>query len=291
VPQVFKVLGAVVAPTSLVLGLLFYFGRVHATTLTEHFGVNVTALDLTFNDHLIRSVDAAGIPVVIVLGLGLLVLWLHQVLVGIRRDAVRRRVLRTLVPVAIGTGAVLVTVAMADLVGVWRIGIPEGRGLGLAVGVLLLAYAVHVIRLLRSGRRASAAPRQVLDAVAVAQGCVVFALVSIGLFWAVAGYAGGVGRQRAEQIAATLVHMPETVLYSAEDLSLRGPGISTVPCGDEAAYRYRYTGLVLLLQSGSQYLLLPEAWTGRYGRAILIPRDEAVRLEFGQPGLAVEPTC
>jgi hypothetical protein len=54
-----------------------------------------------------------------------------------------------------------------------------------------------------------------------------------------------------------------------------------VRCKDpQAGYRFRYDGLRLLPQSGDQYLLLPATWSRRNGVAILIPRNDSLRLEL-----------
>ena len=47
-----------------------------------------------------------------------------------------------------------------------------------------------------------------------------------------------------------------------------------------SAYPYRYTGLKLILQSGGQYLLLPVQWHKAGGAALVLPRTDALRLEF-----------
>jgi hypothetical protein len=52
-------------------------------------------------------------------------------------------------------------------------------------------------------------------------------------------------------------------------------------CGPrEAAYRFRYEGLKLLLRAQDHYFFLPEAWSPSQGAAIVIPQSDAVRLEF-----------
>ena len=52
-------------------------------------------------------------------------------------------------------------------------------------------------------------------------------------------------------------------------------------CKDpQAGYRFRYDGLKLLPQSGDQYLLLPATWSRRNGVAILVPRNDSLRLEL-----------
>ena len=48
-----------------------------------------------------------------------------------------------------------------------------------------------------------------------------------------------------------------------------------------------------MLQSGNQYLILPEGWTPGNGVAILMPRNDSLRLEFVPvlAGGAGRPTC
>jgi hypothetical protein len=50
--------------------------------------------------------------------------------------------------------------------------------------------------------------------------------------------------------------------------------------GEGEPVRFRYDGLKLLPQSGDQYLLLPGTWSRRNGVAILIPRNDFLRLEL-----------
>jgi hypothetical protein len=41
-----------------------------------------------------------------------------------------------------------------------------------------------------------------------------------------------------------------------------------------------------VVQSGDQYLFLPEAWSRSNGVAILMPRSDSLRLEFMPPSAA-----
>ena len=66
-------------------------------------------------------------------------------------------------------------------------------------------------------------------------------------------------------------------LSTAPVPTLRMPEDSMDP---QAAYRFRYDGLRLILQAGDQYLFLPQAWTRAGGVAILMPRNDSLRLEF-----------
>ena len=71
-PRLLKVFGAIIAPTTLLTGLLFYFGRLHITGFFRYFRVNFTVLDLTVNDYLIRSADGLFRPVGAVTVFGLM---------------------------------------------------------------------------------------------------------------------------------------------------------------------------------------------------------------------------
>jgi hypothetical protein len=115
----------------------------------------------------------------------------------------------------------------------------------------------------------------------VAEWAAVFVLVGLSLFWAANNYSVAVGRQRAYQMVLDLPREPGVVLFSERSLSLAAPGVQEVRCRDpQAGYRFRYDGLKLLPQSGDQYLLLPVSWSRRNGVAILIPRNDSLRLEL-----------
>lgn len=277
-PRVLRIVGSVVAPTTLLTGLLFYFGRLHITGMFRHLRVNFTVLDLSFQDYLIRSADGLFVPLAAAAGVVLLLLWVHGFVARSLPVSARRAV----APLSALLGLVLLAVAVAGLAGSAAFAsAPEAPGLCLAVGVLLLAYGM---RLSRRGPPAAAT--------AVAEWGAVFVVVAVGLFWAVGSYAIGVGATRGQQIERSLSGAPDVVLYSEQDLNLVDPGVTETVCQDaEAAYAYRYDGLKLVLQSGDQYLFLPEGWTRSSGAAILLPRTDTLRLEFTAPGAAGDVAC
>jgi hypothetical protein len=289
--RVLKIVGAVVAPSTLLTGLLLYFGRIYATQTFLYFGVNYTVLDLTAADYLVRSVDGLVFPLIVVAGATLLVLWVHRRL-GTLPGTARRIVPRVLLPAAVTVGVVLVSLAMIDVIegGALFPYHPEARGIDFSIGVLLLTYAARLARLLVAERRSEPVPRRPTS-VAVAQWGAVFVLVSIGLFWAAGGYAGTLAIARAKQVEAVLPSTPTTLLYSEKKLGLQGAGIHETACGPGVTYRFRYDGLKLLLRSGDQYLFLPVGWTPEHGTAILVPRGDTLRLEFILAGQAPSATC
>jgi hypothetical protein len=286
-PQLTRLLGTIVAPTTLLTALLFYFGWSHAYWYYDYFGVNATLLGLTTRDYVQKSLDGLFVPMLVVACVGLLLLWGHALVRARLGAGARPGVLRVLVPAVAATGLVLVAAALVSVF----VATPlsrrlVGTPLTLAAGVLLLVYAVHLWRLTGGG----SAPRA--SWVAVAEWAAVFVLVGLSLFWAASDYSASVGISRARRTVARLPTYPSVVLYSERSLSLRAPGVRETRCRDpEAAYRYRYEGLTLALQSGDQYLFLPRRWTAADGVALLIPRSDALRLEFLRPGARASPIC
>ena len=279
--QLTRILGTIVAPTTLLTSLLFFFGWSHAVWFFDYFGVNSTLLGLTTRDYLIRSVDGLWVPMTVVACAALVMLWGHMVLRARLAAASRARVLGVLVPALAILGLVLAAGGVASLFARTRLEDHlVAAPVSLLLGVLLLVYAVHLWRSMTAGTertRGTTGP----GLAAVAEWAGVFVLVGLSLFWVASDYSAAVGRGRARQVVAELPTYPNAVIYSERSLSLRGPGVREVRCQDpEAAYRFRYDGLRLILQAGDQYLFLPQAWTRAGGVAILMPRNDSLRLEF-----------
>jgi len=291
-PQVLKVVGTVVAPTTLLTALMLYFGRQWATGFFRYFGLPSTVLDLTVQDYLIRSVDGLIIPLIIVVGAALVVLWVRHLWLEALPVRARRIVPRVLMSSAVVVGLVLVSLALADVISpVFPVSYPQGRGLSFSIGVLLLAYAVRLLRIFASERRPEQRSSRVPGAAAVGEWAAVFILVSVGLFWAVGDYANLVGTGRAQQVEATLPGSANVVAYSQKRLNLQAPGIREAICRPDAAYPFRYERLKLVLQAGNQYLFLPAGWKYANGTTLILPRSESLRLEFTPSGQAQNATC
>lgn len=289
IPQVLTIVGSIIAPTTLLTGLLFYFGRLHITGLFRYLGVNFTVLDLTLQDYLVRAADGLFVPLAVAAATALLLLWIYGFVMRALPAATRLRLARRGAPLVGLAGIVLLSLAAVGL-GESTVfaSVPELPGLCLVVGILLLAYAVRLFRSLRAATRAPTTPA----AIVVAEWGAVFLIVSIGLFWAVGSYAIGVGASRGQQIEQQLSITPDAILYSEKSLSIRGPGVREVTCeGSDVAYRFRYEGLKLVLQSGEQYLFLPASWSRLDGAAVVIPRSEALRLDFSTPGAPPADRC
>jgi hypothetical protein len=99
-------------------------------------------------------------------------------------------------------------------------------------------------------------------------------------------------------LSAQIPYRPAVILFSEKDLHLDGAEIRQTACatppGSESAYHFRYDGLVLLIDIGNQYVLLPRTWQRGHGTAIVLPSSGigATRFEFSTTNdFRPAPTC
>ncbi len=281
-PQALKLVGTVLANTTLLTALLYFFGLIETQVFFAYFRVHYTLLAQTPDEIFARGVDGVFLPLAGAAGAVLIFLVLVRFLrIRLTGDA-WVRLLRICTPAAAGLGAVLIvsTVLIALNPINEYLGLP---GLGFALGVLMVLFAWrHWANAVRAMSQRSSLLELVLG----------YVLVSIGLFWAVGDYSGVLGTQRGFEIAAQLPTRPAATVYSSESLNLTASGVLQVKCADpEAIYKYRYTGLKLLLQSGGQYVFVPSNWRAANGVAFVVPKTDKLRLEFGPARSAPPATC
>lgn len=269
-----RAVGRLVAPVTLLTALLLFHGLNYSTWYWSYFGLDPSVLELTTQDHLLRTVDALFFPL---LGLSavLLVLLAGHAAVGRLRERwgpvrATRATLLVLVPLGVELVALGTVGAVQSLRDVLHFLVPP---IALGVGVVLLAYAGHLAAASSSHVTADPEVTHVLQAAAIS------GLVVLALFWATADYAAEAGLQRARDDAARLTG--GVVVHSERRLVLDGPGVEEVRCeGEAVAHPYRYHGLRLLVRSGGRYVLLPAAWSPRQGVAIVLPVGDVQRLDL-----------
>ena len=281
IPRVARILTQVVAPATLVTGLLYFFGRSHATYFLQYLGVDVSVLQLTTQDYLLRSQDGLLVPLLVVSVGVLALLWTWSLVPERARRAVeghRQRVAATVVGAVLVAFGVLRALGVVLLPDAWSWVAPAC----LALGVVVLSAAVV------AHRRAAHVPVRV--GTRLTEWGAVFVLVALALFWAVADYSAAVGTHRARQFVAELPTAPGVVVRSAHDLGLVPTG-SPASCPEDAALPYRSTGYVLLTRSGGYYVLVPRTWQ-RGDPVPLVAAEPDVRLDFVAAGAAVvDPGC
>ncbi|MFE1591480.1 hypothetical protein [Nocardia sp. NPDC058705] len=289
-------IGQFVAPATLLVAVLFYFGWAHVYWFFHYFGVDSTTLDPSMREYLMRTVDALFVPLTVVAVIGMTLQWGYLAL----PDSVRRREPGRWVK------ATVVLVAAAALVnGLSRIYVitPFNRGLCVApisiIAGTLLLWLMVVRRRARRPRPLpdDAATQSQAFAAAAAEWSVLFVIIGLSLFWIATDYSVAVGQTRARQWAAQLADQPGVVIYSEKDLHLSRTEVRTVDCHPDpaipAAYRFRYDGLVPLTRIGDHYVLVPRSWTPDRGAAIALPSSPpgAIRFEFRGANESAPPNC
>ncbi len=279
--QVLEIVALVVAPTTLVTALVYWFGFELVDARSRYFGLDPGTLGFSTTDYLIRGVEAGIVPLIVLFLIVLLATGIHTVATHLVDRWVETPALRPAIWVVAAAGAA------AALVGTFATFRPLPAPLRwyllppllLGAGPLVAAYAVGLLRRLGNPKRAPTAVHIRIAVVAVV------ALVLLTLFWGMSLYADALGRGRAQLLADNLRVQPRVTLYSERSLGI-DPSIAV---GDrlseqDARYSHRYSGLRLLVRSNDRYFLLPENWTPSTGTVLIISDSLEIRLELSPGG-------
>jgi hypothetical protein len=267
--SVLQLITAVGSPIALGTALLFYFGWRRSAAEAEALGFDVELLGMSPQDFMLRSVPVLFFPVVLLVLASLGAVWTHarllrQLELDRGRDRVRRGadVLRWswLLLTLTGVALLIATPVLG------RLFLPTF----ITLGVLGTIYGT-ILR-----RRATQDPTHTRLPVTL----LVAALVALLLFWQTERLARVAGEALAEQIGANVHALTAVTLYSPKKLQL-GPDVPETRFAEpDSAYRYRYTGLRLLDHASGKYFLLPDQWTRKQPRLIVIHDDSTIRMEF-----------
>ncbi|MFH8597175.1 hypothetical protein [Streptomyces rimosus] len=266
--QRFEFINTVLGAGSLVGGLMFYAGVMHSSAYFGYFRIRASVLGFGFPQMIIWSLRLVTLPVLVCLALLALGSRLPDLLVALRVPSrVTLRVRRA--GRAVAQQYALFVVAGVGLMLLWQHIQPYGWAAPLLVATGLL--------LSQSGAANPARPAHGLWRRGLP-------VVAAGLFlvWAIALVAGQLGRQDAREAAAHLVRRPAVVVLSTERLSLTGPGL-TAERLPGMHYRYRYTGLRLILERDRRYYVLPVGWRPRTDPTFVIEDDDSILIEI-MPG-------
>jgi hypothetical protein len=281
--RVIGLVAAVVTPTTLITALAYYFGYRRERAFAGFFGIDVSALNFTTTDYVLRSVDALFVPAVVVLLVAFGAFFLHA-LVGNLSSRV------DLAPIAAVAGLCALILGIALLAGE-PLANSYGylQALGPAVGVSLLLYALSHMR--------SVSRDALSAAVFVGVG-----VILVSLFWATSEYADSRGRSEAKRLAHDILINPSVTIFSKESLNIdplaQGGGVEapgqagggcaliTVTKLHGGEYTRRYDGFTLLIRSGDEYFLTPTpidkntAWNPQDDAIFIIPDDGSVRVQL-----------
>jgi hypothetical protein len=276
-----ELVGLVIAPTTLLTALAFYFGWKFTNARSSYFGLDGSALGFSTQDYLVRSADALFIPLGAVLTLTLGAIRLHAIVRRSQHHRNHAQVLRASARAAVLGGGVLFALGVLAafkpaLFSSHYLLRPASSGIGIGV----LAYGLYLRGQVATGARPSSAQNQPHRGLRPDMALVCL-LVVLSAFWTASVYATALGRGRAIETAQRLRLRPQVTVYAPQRLHLDGPGIFEQRlAGRYSAYRYRYSGLRLLIRSDGKYFLLPDGWSRGAGAAIVLADGQGLRYEF-----------
>jgi hypothetical protein len=261
---------ALVSPVAVATALLFYFGRVRLAVQATELGFDISLVDLSPADYVVRSVSVVFLPAIVLVALLLVALPLHERLVvrGRRWPDARRaglvRALRAVSWVWLAAGLVAVVVGSG---GVRSAAVP----VALTALVLTRIYAAALAGTLDVDGAAEPGHRRMLW----------WVLLVCLLFWDTERLAHLIGQGYATAVAEEPERLTAVTVFSAKDLGIAAPGVSCEhSAAVDVAYPHRCDGLRLLLRTGDRYLLINQEWTRADGRVLSLRESDAVRLEF-----------
>jgi hypothetical protein len=268
-----RVLGTLVAPTTLVVALLYYFGWARTSTQAFVMGLDESLFGYSAQDYILRSITSMFWPLFIAAAAILVGVLVHDRLVR-RPD---ERLIRAVSVGTAGAGAILLVLGL-----VGSLDESPSRFVSLAaplsvtVGIALLAYAAYLRQPRGSpqrGRTASTVPGLAWSLATV--------LLLLSAFWTVSHYAAIKGIDFADQAVRELPTKPSVTIYSVSRLYLEHPVVEQALPAEEGAYRYRYTGLKLLFRADGKLFLRPsDPSDPSHQRNIVIPEDLDIRVEY-----------
>jgi hypothetical protein len=282
--DIFDKLSLFIAPPTFVIALAFWFGWTMTNARAAYFGIDSSMLGLSTDDYLLRSADAAFVPIAVVLVILLAAVALH----GLMRSAITAGHGLEAIKRGAISGALLGAVLTS--LGVWAMFEPLPVATNylvppviLGLGPSLIAYSTWTLRRV-AARDSKEAPREVPTWERMGYAIAV-ALALLGVFWASSLYASALGLGRAEAYAQTLSARPAVTVFSVRSLDIEAPGITAIGIADESSeYRFKYSGLRLLIYSANKYFLVNQNWSPGSGVTIVLQDTSDIRLEFASEG-------
>lgn len=251
-------IGAVLANVTVITGLLVAFGWKRSATQATALGIESNILGMSNADYLLRSIAPVFTLLAVVVVAGLAWLWLEP---RLRPVVVGRR----LATGWLAWSWLIMPLLVVGFGYVWPVASFYAFPLSVGGGILLSCYVIE-----STGRRGWDWPKVRLFAVAAGV---------LTLFWAALNYAHVDGQRLADEFEPALA--PAVTVFSQERMHITGVREEPLD-GDKSRYRYRYSGLRLLENTGGKYFLVTDAWTRSDGVVVVLRDDATTRLEFSR---------
>ncbi|MEW6402658.1 MAG: hypothetical protein AB1649_12715 [Chloroflexota bacterium] len=279
----FETFVKIFGPSALTVTLLYYFGWVRTRALYAAFGIDQSLLQFSTQDYLLRSTQISLGALSMFLTVLLALLWIHY---GLTRMRARESpwFARSVLLICLA-GLVLIVTSYVwphDLVGNQAVSILIPLFWTAGVGMTLYGLSLYAgTKTVRDSKGNETHLIQTLPPWlcnwSIGLAC---ALMLVGTFSVVSIAANMEGRARAAAIMADPGIQPEIVVFSKIPLMLQSPDIIVEQIGDDTeTFRYKYSGLYLLVRSGDKYFLIPGSWTSGKFYSVILTESDGIRIE------------
>lgn len=268
--RMLELIGWLISQGVLLVGVLYYFGYVRASSTFGYFGLDLSMLDLSETDYILRSGNSVFWPLL------LFVIITNLILLGVKAAPV---VQSTLIRwrfsgqgaagrwagARVTAGAASITIACTAVF----LGPMIGRDVFLLLVFAAIMMSVGILRF--EAVRSGVGTVVVVSALLVAAG---------SLFVAVGFQAQRIGYAIAVDVTRDIEQRPRVIIYSDKDLGIAGGAVTTVSTGSgETTYRFRTEGMRLLIQSGGNYILIRPDVDPSRPTVSVVPIDDVIRLD------------
>jgi PknH-like extracellular domain len=273
------VIGLVVAPTTLVTGLCYYFGYTSTRKTLAYLGIDSDAVGFTTNDYVTKSTGVLFVTALVALLTCTAVLGLCTYL---RRVAAAGRHIRTLRALAWILGALGLAALVRGVVGVIRPALTPDEQLwltpvALGIGAALLVLAAWLFR-----TATPAVERPPVPALERALLAVAVAILVLASFWTTNIFATKVGEVAGINAAGELWTKETTVILDTNDrLFLPNQLVRTsllTEASSPQGETFRYECFRGYAVRGDLWVLLPANWRPQFGYAALVTADSSHRI-------------
>ena len=279
-----KLVVGIASQAAVLAAVLYYFGWARVQGSFAVFGLDPEIAGLSVTDYVLRSIRPTLGPVIVILAGTAALLCAHGTLIipflGRLRD-VHAGPRWAIFSIRVFAGLVF-TLAATGLIFQFPVGsrLALAFPIGLTVAVLAILYCdhlqarFHIPPVLRGEVRRDARLARIRRNVF----CIACAA---GLFWSAGVYALSSGQEAAESIESDLSSQPSVVLFSEQRLAISGTGVTVSEITQsDSKFKFQYNGLRLLIKAPGRYLLIPNQWRRGYDSVIIIPEDDAMRIDI-----------
>jgi putative flippase GtrA len=289
-----------VPPVTILTALGVWYGYELSLARGRYFGLDPTVIAFSTREYILRSVVAVLGPMLVLLVVVAALLSCHLLVRWTFEQHARARRLRAAAQ-AVGAGLVVLGVALI-VEGIRAVRsaavLPEypiARCLLVGAGMVAVTYGLWLVdRAMAPIRQATSPPRPqgrpgAIEGLArqwqFAVVGVTAGAVTVSLFWAFSVAAENRGTSDAAYLYESgFRDLPRVVVYSSTPLAIEGEGVSEIALNDPgSSFRWRYSGLRLLVRSEDRYFMVPAGWQPEGGTVVVLDEVPELRFEFLAP--------